>query len=131
MTNKEMLQMRLDGATYQEIADKCGITRQAVHDAIKHYTEKITSGRRGHRFSYKQIKFVGIYEYFKNNENMSVSTFAKMVYGTGTRNSGRIATLRSFITGERNSHFPIPQIKRMCEIVGKSFEETFKERETE
>ncbi len=40
--------------------------------------------------------------------------------------SGKI---RCFLKGENDSSFTIAQIRRMCEIVGKPFEETFKERE--
>ena len=35
MTTQEMVKMRNDGATYQEIANACGISRQAVHIRIK------------------------------------------------------------------------------------------------
>lgn len=35
MTTQEMVKMRNDGATYQEIANACGISRQAVHRRIK------------------------------------------------------------------------------------------------
>ena len=35
MTTQEMVKMRNGGATYQEIANACGISRQAVHIRIK------------------------------------------------------------------------------------------------
>lgn len=37
MTTQEMVKMRNGGATYQEIADVCGISRQAVHRRIKNF----------------------------------------------------------------------------------------------
>lgn len=36
----EMIKMRLDGCTYQEIGDKYGITRQCVQQSIANFTGK-------------------------------------------------------------------------------------------
>jgi predicted DNA-binding protein YlxM (UPF0122 family) len=131
MTNKEMLQMRLDGATYQEIADICGISRQAVHEALKFYVKKITEESRGQKFSLKTIKYQGIYDYFKKNENETVASFANKVYGRKSGSCQGAGKLRNFIKGDSDSYFNITQIKKMCEIIGKPFEEVFKEREKE
>ena len=35
MTDNEILQMRAEGYTYQQIADKCGVTRQAICHRVK------------------------------------------------------------------------------------------------
>ena len=35
MTTQEMVELRNEGMTYQQIADACGISRQAVHSKIK------------------------------------------------------------------------------------------------
>lgn len=43
MTTQEMVKMRKSGATYQEIANACGISRQAVHTRIKNFVEPIAS----------------------------------------------------------------------------------------
>ena len=40
MTTSEMLRMRKDGATYQQIADVCGLSRQRVHQLIKKMDEQ-------------------------------------------------------------------------------------------
>ena len=80
MKPQEMIEMRKNGATYQEIADMCGTSRQNIHEAVKRYEKKIVQGRRGRKFSYKKIKYKGIYEYFKNNEDMCISDFAQMIY---------------------------------------------------
>lgn len=129
MKKEEMLQMRIDGATYQEIADVYGISRQAVHYALKKYKERLVGEVRGRRFRCNDIKYTGIYEYFKANKKETVSSFAIKVFNIHTYNSGAISQkIRNFITGRNESHFTIEQIKRMCEIVGKPFEEVFKER---
>ena len=127
MTPQEMIEMRKNGATYQKIADMCDTSRQNIHEAVKLYEEKIAQGRRGRKFSYKKIKYKGIYEYFKNNEDMCISGFAQLIYGSSHCNN-QYYKIRAFIIGENNSHFTIPQIKRICEIVGKPFEEVFAER---
>lgn len=126
MTPKEMLLMRLDGATFQQIADTCGITKQAAHQAIRKYTDKIARCQRGRSFSYNDIKFKGIYEYFEANEEVTLTSFANAVFDeeSGTRGG----TIRNFLTGKTDSRFTISQIKRMCEICGKPFEEVFEER---
>lgn len=35
MTDNEILQMREEGYTYQQIADKLGVTRQRIHQRVK------------------------------------------------------------------------------------------------
>lgn len=124
MTVQEMLKMRIDGATYQEIADSCGVTRQCVQHKLKEYSKKITTGKRGRQFSIKEIKFKAIRDYFSVNETETMTSFSTKVYGYL---GGTAATLRNFLKGKTESYFTIPQIRRMCEIVGKPFEEVFEE----
>ena len=37
MTAKERAEMRNNGATYQQIADVCGISKQAAHQSVTIY----------------------------------------------------------------------------------------------
>ena len=126
MTNKEMLEMRMNGATLQEIADVDGITKQAVQKRLKLYAKRLT-GIRGQGFDISTIRYQGVYEYFKTNLEESLHSFCLKLCGDG--NYSNIATMRNFLTGKSESRFNIAQIKRMCEICGKPFEEVFKERE--
>ena len=126
MTNKEMLEMRINGATFQEIADICGISKQDAHERINRYFKKVVNSKRGKNFTCDEIIYEGIYEHFMRDENESVTSFAVKVFGC---NGSRASTTRNFITGKNETHFTINQIKKMCEIVGKPFEEVFKERE--
>ena len=64
MTPDEMLKMYLDGATYKQIAEANGISRQAAHQTISKVLHNLTEGKRGRRFSYKDIIYKGIHEYF-------------------------------------------------------------------
>lgn len=128
MTNAEMMKMRIDGATYQEIADACGISRQDAHHRLQNYCKKIVEGgHKGRKVSCNDIVYQGIYEYFDNHTSESISSFCNKIYG----NTSQVGKLSAFFRGEINSHFTIQQINKMCEIVGKPFEEVFAKRITQ
>lgn len=59
----------------------------------------------------------------------TVSSFALKIYGKDSSANRNISKVRGFIQGKYDTFFNIHQIKRMCEIIGKPFEEVFKERE--
>lgn len=128
MTNKEMLEMRMNGATFQEIADKCGMSKQAVHERLKLYALKL-AGKRGKVLDINTIRYEGLYEYFLENLDESIHSFINKVYDTTASNKGCCtATMKRFLQGETESRFNIRQIKKICEICGMPFEEVFRER---
>lgn len=104
-----------------------GSSRQAVGYKITAYAKRVLSTYRGKGFYLENIKYKGIFEYFRENEEETVSSFSKKVYNSPY--AGRTAMIREFITGKHDSYFTIEQIKRICDVVGKPFEEVFKERE--
>lgn len=120
MTTTEMMVMRVNGATYQEIADACGLSKQDVHKRIVRYTKRLTSGVRGHGFCLLDIKYKSIAEHFDGHARESISSFANAV-------GVPAGVMKNFLTGKADSHFTISKIRRMCEIVGKPFEEVFAE----
>ena len=131
MDGKEIVQMRMDGKTFQEIADFCGISKQAVHQKFKSYM-RFLAGERGNtvdgrRFNINDIPYKGLHEYFKENEKENVSSFCRKMHG-GKENTPFATKMRNFLTGANASHFTIEQIKAMCGIVGKPFEEVFENR---
>ena len=128
MTNKEMLEMRMNGATYKEIADVCGISKQRVHQKIGEYSQRIKELRRGGMYL-EEIKYKGIYDFFKENLDVSFSRFVEAVMGNTHHNSTE--RIRCFLRGQYEVKFTVAQIKRMCEVCGKPFEEVFKERDAE
>lgn len=115
MTTQEMINERLNGKTYREIAEMCGMSRQNVHSRIKHLVKG-----RFHRIIYK-----GIYDYFADNKNETLRSFAEKINQNETVVCYRI--LIDFIYGRRNT-ISINAIKKICEVVNKPFEEAFKER---
>lgn len=113
MTSREMLEERLNGKTYREIGEMCGISKQAVQDRINN----LLNGR-----SYSKIIYRGVYEYFASKRGMNWHKITDEV----NRDECLISrtTLTKFLRGE-TAHISINVIIRLCEIVGKSFEETF------
>ena len=62
MTSREMLEERLNGKTYREIGEMCGISWQAVQIRIK----LLLNGR-----DYNKIVYRGVQEYFVSKRGMS------------------------------------------------------------
>lgn len=122
-----MFEMRKGGATYQAIADKCGISKQAVYRRIYSYVRKI-NGIRGHGFDINQIPYQGLYDWFNENMGESVYSLYSKVFDTFSKE--RLAKFRYFIKGEHDSQMKLKHIQKLCEVTGKSFEELFKRRDT-
>lgn len=120
----EMVQMRESGMTYQQIADEFKVTKQWVNYILTHYYRGL-KGQRGKGFDIEKIVYKGIYEHFKKNLFESVTSFTDKVYEKG---HNKVRFIADFITGKSNSHLSIPQIQRMCEITGTTFEECFERR---
>ncbi|MBE7039120.1 MAG: AsnC family protein [Ruminococcaceae bacterium] len=125
--NKKIYEMLQNGATYQEIGDSFGISKQAVHNRITFYKRKL-EGIRGHGFNIESIVYKGIYDYFKEHLNESLHSLCRKVYQRP--NNSSIVKLREFLKGKHDSIFKIEQIKRLCEVIGKPFEEVFERRDT-
>lgn len=129
MTEKEMFEMRLNGASYQEIADACGLSKQCVNAKMRNYCEKKFLGRRvrGRSTNIEKIIYQGIYDYFDEKVDETFTSFAKKIYGSGT--AYYITKISRLICGENETWLTIAQIKKICDVCGKPFEEVFKERE--
>ena len=123
-----MFKMRQDGATYQDIADKCGITKQAVHQRIRSYTRKL-NGIRGKGFDINQIPYQGLYDWFDDNMGESISSLCDKVFGSISKYY--LSKFGGFIKGKHDSSFKVEHLKKLCEVTGKSFEELFKRRDEE
>lgn len=126
MQMKKLIDMRENGATYQEIADAVGISKQRVHQImLKNFPEM--KGMRRNHFDIERIIYKGIYDYFKSHPYESLASFIRKIYGHYGNEAKKI---KGFITGASNKTFyTVSQIQRMCEITGSSFEELFALRE--
>lgn len=124
---KEMLEMRVNGATFQEIANKYGISRQAVHQTLNSYMARL-QGKR-YALDVDKIIFKGIAEWFFENPDESMSSFSRKVFGYDT--GAKVKDVRMNLYGEYTVYFSIEQIKKICEVIGKPFEEVFELRGVE
>ena len=113
MTSREMLEERLNGKTYREIGEMCGISRQAVQIRIK----MLLNGR-----AYNKIVYRGVQEYFVSKRGMNWRKMTDEI----NRDECLVSctTLAKFLQGE-SARISIKAIVRICEIIGKPFEETF------
>ena len=112
MTREEKIEiftMRLDGNSYQEIADKKGKSKQYIQQAL-------TSIVNPRKQAIKGVKYPYILGWLHDNE-CSISVFAEKIGISGTG-------LRQKLKGERE--FKIAEIKKICEITELSFEDVFK-----
>ena len=125
MNAKEMYEMRMNGRTFQEIADVCGISKQRVHQRVKAHERKV-AGIRGKGFDINQIVYKGIYEHFLNDFDESLNSFCKKVKG-GQEQRHFVLAFKGLITG-KNARFSVSQIKAICDVVGKPFDKCFERR---
>ena len=105
----EMFEMRLDGATYQEIADKYGITRQCVHQILG-YTPKM--------FNLEFVAYKGLRKWMAEN-GIGVGSFQKII-SPSSRANGRAKEKLSGTT-----QFKLKEIIAIIKESGLTFEELF------
>ncbi|MBD5463966.1 MAG: helix-turn-helix domain-containing protein [Lachnospiraceae bacterium] len=111
----EMLKMRLDGCTFQEIADKYGVSRQYVQQSIADFTGK----KRGvKKSSLDKCIYPNIRKWMIDN-NISMVKLSKIC---GLSKSC-IDPIRMKLRGDRD--FKISEIKAMLKESGGTFEYMF------
>lgn len=123
MTKEQKLQayaMRLDGCTYQEIANKFGVTRQCIQQNIGAVGVTRDNRHQVLRLSENCI-YTGLAKFIKENEVSSV-VLADVI------GVCRIAAYKR-IVGERN--FNISDIYKILNYTGMTFEECFELKESE
>ena len=121
---KAMYELRQQGITLEEIGKRYGVTRQAAYQTIKSYKRKV-NGYRGYNFHVNEIVYQGIYDYFVEHMDETVGSFMEKIYGYNGKHSDNF---KRWVRGDQDMYLPIDRIRKICEIVGKTFEETFKER---
>lgn len=106
----EMFKMRLDGATYQTIADKYGITKQRV--------EQILGRTRVKQAKLDYVVYSGLREWM-SMYNMRMANLEEMLQQNGCC-SGRC---KDKLTGK--TQFKLNEIKVIISASGLTFEELF------
>ena len=111
----EVFKMRLDGFSYQEIAEKFGVSKQYINQML----QNVISERRNKAVN--KIVYPNIANWLKDNE-CSISEF---VIRVGIKRSTLDYKLHG--TGKFNSD----EIKRILDVTGMKFEECLKMKESE
>lgn len=118
MTREEKIEaftMRVDGATYQEISNKFGVTKQCIEQMLR------PRDRKRPKIS-KQCIYSGLAQYIKDN-NLTYSKLEKIM-GVNS-----VTTVSKKIKGK--TLFTIVEIERILEKTGMTFEECFKKKAPE
>lgn len=127
LTGKEMYEMHFnDELSFIDIADQCGMSKQDVQQEVRKYSLYI-SGKRGKRFKINTIVYQGIYDYFLDYPQESLITLTKKLK---INDQNGFVNFRRFITGQNDVKVKISLIKKICDVIGKPFEEVFQERRT-
>ena len=127
LTGKEMYEMHFnDGLSFTDIAEKYGMSKQDVQQEVRRYTLYI-SGKRGKRFNINTIVYQGIYDYFLDHPQETLLSLTKKLK---INDQNGFANFHRFITGQNDVKVKISLIKKICDVIGKPFEEVFIERRT-
>ena len=121
---KEMKKLYSAGVKISQIARTYDLPIATVRYHLVGKPQMMIGKKYFREQAYEQIIFQGIYDYFKSQKGMNFAKFARLIYGE----SERRFTLKNFITGKNESYFQLWVYERICEVCGKSFEETFKRR---
>jgi hypothetical protein len=122
---KKMLEMRMDGASYKEIGDAFGFSKQNAQEMLTRYMKRL-SGTRGKGFNIEDIVYEGLYDYFDSHKDMTITKFNKILHGN--KSTHYISKTRCWLTGVHEPTMKLSLIRKICEIVGKPFEEVFRKR---
>ena len=112
-------QMRMDGATYQEIANRFGVTRQAVHLNLKNHGRL----RRRYEAIFDDCPYAGLRRFLKENKKVKITTLCNAIFGT-CEEKARSKTQR--IIEGKNVSMTVNNVKRIEKFTGKSFDDLFK-----
>lgn len=114
MNNKEkidMFAMRLNGATYAEISERYGISRQRVEQILHNPGENGRGPRRRNR------KYPNLDKWIRENNNKATDLADKLGIN--------INTLNGWLKGYREPK--VSSIKKVLSFTGMTFEEAFAE----
>ena len=113
----ELLQMRNEGKTYEEIAKEFGVTRQAVWGYL--------GQKRRNQSIYDNIPFQGLYEIFRDNPGLTINRFVLQALHKNDKTTQ--ARYWNLLT-RKEAAFKISEIKKILEHTGLTFEQLFAER---
>ena len=113
-------QMRMDGATYQEIANHFGVTRQAVHLNLKNHGRL----RRRYEAIFDDCPYKNLRRWLLENSKIRIASICDAVFGSCGEKER--AKTRRLLAGD-NVKLTIEDIKRLEKFTGMGFDELFME----
>lgn len=117
----EMFAMRLEGASYQEIADKYGCSKQNVEQLLKmRESSKISSTKK-----YEICIYKGFREWLEQNRYKLVD-LQRFIMESECKQCSN--SLRYKLSGKRD--FKISEIFKIIKLTGMTFEELFMQTES-
>lgn len=102
--------MIVDGATYQEVADKFGVSKQYIHQTVNGFWESKYSARKS------KCIYPNIHAWLKRNRMSQIELARKI--GVKQGHIWRLLSGTTRLTKDR--------IDQILEITGMSYEEAFK-----
>lgn len=114
-------QMRRDGATYQEIGDVFGVSRERVRQVLKNQVRLRKSST-----DMEKIVYEGVYNWLMENPRMTFPAFAQLMLGYGGQNATNL--VRNFLHG-KNCRINKQSYDRLIAKTGMTYEELFKLRD--
>ena len=109
---KKAFAMLVDGATYQEVADELGISRQYVYKEFGSYFNRKCAAA-------EKYKYIGIRDFLLEN-NLNASKLGKAI-------GANAGYMNKILKGENSPSKKI--IDKILEFTGMTYEEAFKEKE--
>lgn len=115
----EMVQMRLDGYSFQEIADKYGVSRQCIHQKLSVIAGSAKPRPKGID---EKVIYPNLAKWISENR-MKKYELSKLL-GLSDKST---KSLSMKLYGERD--FSMTEIKKLLEITGQTFEHLFCEKD--
>lgn len=123
---EEAIKMRRAGASYKEIADRFGASRQWIHSKMIKLLPNEKDRRRGAEI-YNNIALPGMRKLFAENPRLTIAGMRRIIF-MGTMNAGtthkQTELIRRMING-KDVKITIDAIRRLLDFSGMTFEELF------
>lgn len=126
---EQMIALRKEGKTFEEIAKRYGISKQYVYQIIRDVCRNDDRARK-HTFNCENIVYEGIYQLFANDYKMTEAKLAKIIFDVKYIDNKHREKKRNLIFNHKEVTLSINQIRNICEFIGEPFEYVFKVRET-
>lgn len=123
----EIQSLFYSGMTKAEIARKMGCPIGCVnyYTSKRYYNVKIPRHKKTED-AREKIIYKGVYDFLQEHKELSFYAFCEIVLNKAELyDQNRIRSLQDFLQGKHKGHFSIDVFQAVCNVVGKTFEDTF------